>query len=109
MPSIFLMNDIVLRSFEYFAKYKYDSACQRQSELVAAAMKRGTKFGRRRIGEDTDMFDEVIRRYQDGKITSQNAAKELNVSRSTFFRRLKETGIKDSDSEEGLQFTEPEV
>ena len=91
-----VMNDIVLRSFEYFAAYKYRATCQRQTEVVQAAKERGTKFGRKR--KDVDFyFRQVVKRWRNGEITAQQAAQELGMSRATFFRRLNDLGLSQNE------------
>ena len=46
--------------------------------------------GRRRIAVEDTRFDEALRNMASGKITADEAAKRLGISRATFFRRKRE-------------------
>ena len=82
-----VMSDIILKSFEYYEGYRYQAACQRQSEKMHAAKERGAQFGRKKRQID-DAFRTAAARWRAGEITAAEAADQLNMSRSTFFRRV---------------------
>ena len=93
-----VISEIVLRSFEYFVQYRFNAASQRQLEMMRAAKERGAKFGRRKI--DTNFyFQQALERWRKGEITVEEAAREADISRSTFFRRLKELGLSGGENE----------
>ena len=45
--------------------------------------------GRKRILIDPLLFEQIIKDYKDNKISIEEVIKTLNISKSTFFRRLK--------------------
>lgn len=57
---------------------------------VARAKERGAYKGRTQIKIDPLLFDRVASDYQHGKISAEQATEMLKISKSTFFRRLKE-------------------
>ncbi len=50
------------------------------------------RIGGKRIEPDPALFDETLRRYCAGELSSREAAAALGFSRETFFRRLREVG-----------------
>lgn len=50
------------------------------------------KRGRRRIAVEDTRFEEALRDIADGRLTVDEAANRLGISRSTFFRRKRELG-----------------
>ena len=61
----------------------------RQREGIAAAKARGVQFGRQK-NEVPQEFQRYYRLWLQGEITVRQAAKELGMSSSTFYRRCKE-------------------
>ncbi len=61
---------------------------QRQAEGIAAAKKRGVKFGRQPIPKP-DNFDEMYELWKDKKITARNAAENCDLTIDTFYRMVK--------------------
>ena len=62
---------------------------QRTSGIQKAA-KQGRYTGRKRISLDAPKLEEVFSGYRKGRVTEAEAIHRLKVSRSTFFRRLRE-------------------
>lgn len=62
---------------------------QRQAEGIAAAKKRGVRFGRERLTLPPG-FEAAARLWHEGGISASSAAEELGMSRDTFLRRAKE-------------------
>lgn len=58
---------------------------QRQAEGIAAAKKRGAKFGRPAI-ELPSNFEEIMRRLDSGELRSPEAMKLLGFKKSTFYK-----------------------
>ncbi len=58
---------------------------QRQAEGIAAAKKRGAKFGRPAI-EIPGNFEEIMRRLDSGELRSPEAMKLLGFKKSTFYK-----------------------
>ena len=84
-----LIADIVLQLLSYVAQAERENIRKRQNEGIAAARKRGVKFGRRRVrvGEG---YEELAEKWREGEISSREAAEKLGISYQTFLRRVKE-------------------
>ena len=81
--------DIVLQILSYVAQAERENIRQRQAEGIAAARERGGLLGRERIELPED-FRDLAELWQEGGISSRNAARELGISYQTFLRRAKE-------------------
>lgn len=77
----------MLTIFGAVAELEREYILQRQREGIAAAKDMG-KYTGRRAKEYAD-FDKVIARWRKGEITAAKAMKDLGMSRSTFYRRVK--------------------
>lgn len=64
---------------------------QRQREGIEIAKKKGVYKGRKRI--ERDNFQEIYNQWLRKKITAVQAMKLLNMSKSTFYRRVAEVKI----------------
>ena len=80
-----LIADLVLQIFSYVAQKERENIKRRQAEGIAAAKKRGVKFGRKPIPK-SDNFSEVLKEWQEGKLSGRKAAKKIGVSHTTFYR-----------------------
>ena len=78
----------MLTVFGAVAELEREYILQRQREGIVAAKMQGKYTGRKR-NEYTD-FDRIIEKWCGGKITATAAMKELGMSRSTFYRRIKD-------------------
>lgn len=69
---------------------------ERQAEGIAIAQEKGIQFGRPKVEIDEN-FLRLYKLWKCGKITVTALTKELNISRSTFYRRVNEleANIKD--------------
>lgn len=77
--------DIVLQILSYVAQTERESIKERQREGIEAAKLRGVRFGRpRKVVPEN--FSDVKAQWEDGKITSRQAAAELGISQETFLR-----------------------
>ncbi len=77
----------MLTIFGAVAELEREYILQRQREGIAAAKNMG-KYTGRRAKEYAD-FDKVIARWRKGEITAVKAMKDLGMSRTTFYRRVK--------------------
>ncbi len=79
----------MLTVFGAVAELEREYILQRQKEGISAAKEQGKYTGRKR-NEYTDL-DRVLDKWRGGKITATAAMKELGMSRSTFYRRVRES------------------
>ena len=86
-----LVADIVLQLLSYVAQTEREFIRQRQAEGIAAALKRGVRFGPDRIPMP-EGFEKLAEDWWNGSVTATEAGKMLSVSRKTFTRRATEWG-----------------
>lgn len=77
--------DLVLQILSYVAQTERENIKQRQKEGIAAAKKRGVKFGRPRKSVPPE-FEQLKADWLNKNISSRRAAKKLNISQDTFLR-----------------------
>lgn len=80
--------DLVLQVLCYVAHMERDNIRQRQKEGIKAAKDRGVRFGRPQKPLP-DNFDEIADLCYNGKISKTEAAKLLQMPRSTFVLKTK--------------------
>ena len=80
-----LIADIVLQLLSYVAQTERENIHQRQKEGIAAAKLRGVKFGRPRK-DVPERFWQLKEDWEDQKITSREAARQLSIAQDTFLR-----------------------
>lgn len=83
------ISDIVLQILSYVAEQERSFIKQRQSEGIATAKLKGTKFGRPKIEKPLN-FDKVIKKWKNKEITAVQAQKELNLKPNTFYTMVKD-------------------
>lgn len=81
--------DLVLQVLSFVAENERINIHQRQAEGIAAAKKRGVKFGRPPIPMP-DNFEENYLLWKDKKISAKQAAENCGLKRDTFYRMAKE-------------------
>ena len=84
-----LISDIVLQLLSYVSETERANIRQRQAEGIAAAKKRGVKFGRP-IKEMPENFAEIISQWNRKEITMEEISRLYGMRESTFYRRLRE-------------------
>lgn len=77
--------DLVLQILSYVAQTERENTRQRQKEGIAAARLRGVRFGRPRKEIPAD-FEEIKCQYENGNISSRQAARQLGIAQDTFLR-----------------------
>lgn len=81
--------DLVLQILSFVAENERENIRKRQEQGIAVAKKRGVRFGRPETPMP-DNFDEIIKKWENGQITFDDAIQECNMSQATFYRRLRE-------------------
>ena len=81
--------DLVLQILSFVADTERQNIKKRQQEGILSAKKRGVRFGRPEIGVPEN-FGDIVRRWEDGDISTAEASEKCMMSRSTFYRRIKE-------------------
>ena len=84
-----LIADIVLQLLSYVAQTEREFIRQRQREGIAAARKRGVRFGRRPEERPED-WDEMADAYWKGELQGKEIAARTGFSTSTISRWLRE-------------------
>ena len=82
-----LISDIVLVLFGYVSQMERENIKARQAEGIAIAKEKGVLFGRP-MKENPKNLEEYIKKYVKREITSREASKILDISQSTFLRRV---------------------
>ncbi|MBO7253717.1 MAG: recombinase family protein [Clostridia bacterium] len=80
--------DLVLQILSFVAQSERENIKRRQFEGIAAAKAKGVKFGRppKKIDE---RFDEAVANWKEKKISAREIYESLNMSKSTFYRKVK--------------------
>lgn len=76
----------MLTIFGAVAELEREYIRQRQREGIEIAKKQGRYKGR--PAKQLDTFDEIYHQWKSGNITAASASKQLNISRSTFYRKV---------------------
>lgn len=83
------ISDIVLQLLSFVAENERVNIRQRQKEGIAAAKKRGVRFGRPRKIMPPDFY-ESIEKWKAKEMSVPEILEIYKISESTFFRRLRE-------------------
>lgn len=81
--------DLVLQILSFVAQSERENIRKRQAQGIAAAKERGVVFGRPKREVDEDFY-RAVEKMELGKISSMEAVVESKLSRSTFYRRVRE-------------------
>ena len=76
----------MLTIFGAVAELEREYIRQRQREGIEIAKEKGKYKGR--PAKQLDTFDEIYQQWKSGNITATFASEQLNVSRSTFYRKV---------------------
>lgn len=82
------LSDIVLQVLSFVAENEHKNIRQRQKEGIEAAMQRGVQFGRSQMPMP-DNFEQVYEKWMNKEISGEEAARQCNLARTTFYRRAK--------------------
>lgn len=84
------VSDLVLQILSYVAQLEREKIHQRQLEGIKAAKEKGVRFGRPKKEVDLTFFENVVNEWRKKEKTCEEALNVLGLSRSSFFRRIKE-------------------
>jgi len=84
--------DLVLQILSFVAHSERDNIHRRQAEGIAAAKAKGVEFGRPVINAPDD-FPQIVKRWENGRISMGEALATLEMSISTFYRRRRELNL----------------
>ena len=82
----------MLTIFGAVAELEREYILQRQKEGIAVAKELGKYKGRKPI--EPINFDRVVSQWQNGEITAVEARQILKLTKTTFYRKVKESSIK---------------
>ena len=83
------ISDLVLQLLSFISENERTTIRQRQAEGIAAAKKRGVRFGRPTKEAPPD-FDGLIAKWQKKEMPLDEILRQYGMSESTFYRRLRE-------------------
>lgn len=83
------MADLVLQILSFVAENERDNIRKRQEQGIEAAKRRGVRFGRPETKVPGD-FQNIVSAWERGNLKIDEVLKRCQMSRSTFFRRLRE-------------------
>ena len=97
-----LISDMVLQMLSFVAQTEREKIRERQRQGIEAAKAKGVRFGRPRL-EMPENYPEIVARWNRGEFSAREAARMLGVSRSTFFRRVREDTLAQRNRETEVQ------
>lgn len=83
-----LISDLVLQILSYVAQKERENIKVRQREGIAAAKRRGVRFGRPEVVQPTD-FTATVAQFTSGNISREEALRRTGMKKSTFYSRVK--------------------
>ena len=81
--------DLVLQILSFVAEKERENIRERQKQGILAARERGVRFGRPEVTVPDD-FDEIVESWEHKEIKMRQVLDQCHMSRSTFYRRLRE-------------------
>lgn len=83
------MADLVLQILSFVAENERENIRKRQEQGIEAAKRRGVRFGRPETKVPDD-FKNIVRAWERGNLKMNEVLERCQMSRSTFYRRLRE-------------------
>lgn len=90
------MADLVLQILSFVAENERENIRKRQEQGIEAAKRRGVRFGRPETKVPDD-FKNIVRAWERGNLKINEVLERCQMSRSTFFRRLREMRLIQGD------------
>lgn len=91
------ISDLVLQILAYVAETERVFIKQRQAEGIAAAKRKGVRFGCQKL-DLPEGFEKYYKMWEDGRISLRKAAEALGMNHTTFYRRCMEYSNKDLEN-----------
>lgn len=88
--------DLVLQILSFVAENERENIRKRQEQGIAAAQKRGVRFGRPK-SKVPDNFKSIVRAWESGNLKTDEVLEKCQMSKSTFYRRLREMRFRQED------------
>lgn len=88
----------MLTVFGAVAELEREYILQRQREGIEIAKERGVYRGRKPV--TLPDFERIRRKWEKGELSGVEAAKQLGISRSSFYRKIKKTEMESPQREE---------
>lgn len=88
--------DLVLQILSFVAENERENIRKRQEQGIAAAKKRGVRFGRPEAAVP-DNFEVIVKTWERKIISIDEVLGRCQMSRSTFYRRLREMRLKQGE------------
>lgn len=88
--------DLVLQILSFVAQSERENIRKRQADGIKTAKARGVQFGRPPKPTPAN-FSELVERWKQGKISTNEVLKLCNMSRSTFYVKLRERQLLDDE------------
>ena len=87
-----MVNNILIEVIGAISEQEREKIRRRQAEGIAAMKARGEwdKYGRPK--KECGDFEKIAQKQKEGLITADEAARALGISRTTYYRKLKEAG-----------------
>lgn len=85
----------VLSVFAALSELEREQTLERQREGIAIAKANGKYKGRKPDRYDNEQFDRLFGQWSDGKITAKEFQNRMKMSRTTFYRRIREHSFSD--------------
>lgn len=92
------ISDIVLQILSFVAESERGNIRIRQQQGIMAAKEKGIKFGRPELVLP-DNFPKIVKDWECKKLTTKEAIKKCNVSRSTFYRKIRKCKFSGNETE----------
>ena len=84
--------DLVLQILSFVAQSERENIKKRQAQGIAAAKAKGVRFGRPEVPMP-DNFGVHLSKWEKGQVTTSDALKLTGLSKSTFYRKVREYNL----------------
>ena len=84
--------DLVLQILSFVAQNERENIKKRQAQGIAAARARGVHLGRP-VKQPPENFQEIVKAWEKGTITLDDALKQCHMCQTSFYRRRRECNL----------------